>query len=279
MSTESKLTALVSRPEGGSLPTVDEISANVRLVHDVMKRLMKKGTHWDVIPGCKKPSLLKPGAELLAMTFGISIECVVEREVLTDTDAEYRVRAIGRNRAGAVLGMQSGEASTFEPKYRWRDPVHIKEYEAYPDHLRRITWSKRGDEVRQVRQDAGGLRNTLLQMAAKRGSNQLIRSITGATEIFVGEPTDDKGDVEGRVAGEGDLRVVGIRDKTGSNEKGEWRLYFIRFSNDKEAATFNEDHAKLAERAMGQNLAVKVAMSEGKKPGDFKLDVFELVAA
>ena len=46
--------------------TADKIKAQVALIQDVMKSVMKDGEHYGVIPGCgKKPSLLKPGACLL----------------------------------------------------------------------------------------------------------------------------------------------------------------------------------------------------------------------
>jgi len=49
--------------------TTADIVGQVRLVQDVMKSVMKVDEHYGVIPGCVKPSLLKPGAEKLCLLF------------------------------------------------------------------------------------------------------------------------------------------------------------------------------------------------------------------
>ena len=49
--------------------TAAEIRENVNLIQDVMSEVMQKDQHYGVIPGCKKPSLFKAGAEKLSLTF------------------------------------------------------------------------------------------------------------------------------------------------------------------------------------------------------------------
>ena len=51
------------------LPT-QAVIQHVAAIQDIMRKVMKDGEHYGKIPGCgDKPTLLKPGAEKLAMTF------------------------------------------------------------------------------------------------------------------------------------------------------------------------------------------------------------------
>src|SRR5690242_13271087 len=55
-----------------SLPqelSVDQVVARVTKVRELMSRVMKEGHHFGKIPGTDKPTLLKPGAELICMAF------------------------------------------------------------------------------------------------------------------------------------------------------------------------------------------------------------------
>lgn len=50
--------------------SIEEITGQVQLIQQVMSRVMHDGEHFGKVPGCgDKPTLLKPGAEKLAMTF------------------------------------------------------------------------------------------------------------------------------------------------------------------------------------------------------------------
>ena len=62
---------------GRPLSAVD-IRTQVNLIQEVMKAVMKQNEHYGVIPGCQKPSLWKPGAEKLLMTFHIASEPIIE---------------------------------------------------------------------------------------------------------------------------------------------------------------------------------------------------------
>lgn len=69
--------ALAVRERGTALVTRDEISVQQlvsqrALIQDVMQRVMKKDVHYGVIPGVKKPSLFKPGGEVLNVLFRLA---------------------------------------------------------------------------------------------------------------------------------------------------------------------------------------------------------------
>ena len=50
--------------------TLKSVTDRVNMVHQVMEKVMIKGTHYGTVPGCgNKNVLFKPGADVLAMTF------------------------------------------------------------------------------------------------------------------------------------------------------------------------------------------------------------------
>src|SRR6266851_6909658 len=98
--------------------TAIEIRAQVNLIQEVMRAVMKENTHYGVIPGCQKPSLWKPGAEVLFATFRVSVDPTVE-DLSTFNEARFRVTARGTSNHGVQLGSAVGEASSDEEKYKW----------------------------------------------------------------------------------------------------------------------------------------------------------------
>lgn len=169
-----------------------DLQARVNLIQEVMKSVMKNGTHYGVIPGCPKPSLYKPGAEILAMTFAISVESVVETLSIGD-EKRYRVTCTAFTPSGVRLGSAVGECSSGEEKYKWRKPVCDAEWEESPTDRRREKWKMiKGFEtkVKQVRMESDDQANTILQMADKRAYVSVIRKVTAASDIFTQDIQD-----------------------------------------------------------------------------------------
>lgn len=172
--------------------TAVEIRAHVNLIQEVMKAVMKEDTHYGIIPGCKKPSLWKPGAEVLFTTFRIAVDPKVE-DLSTRDEARFRVTATAMNSSGIQLGSAVGEASSDEEKYRWREVVCQQEWDATAEDQRRLKW-KRGREsaysVQQIRASIADCRNTVLKMAAKRASVALALQVIAASDIFTQDIED-----------------------------------------------------------------------------------------
>lgn len=99
----------------------------------VVKEVMKEGEHYGIIPGTNKPTLLKPGAELLCNMYGYAaqdVEVVAQEEqwtVMPDqaTGAfplfRYLLRVRLVNNAGRVVAVGVGECNSYETRYRWRE--------------------------------------------------------------------------------------------------------------------------------------------------------------
>ena len=63
--------------------TKQDVVAQKRLIQEVMVAVMKDGTHFGTIPGCKQPSLYKAGSEAILSTFRIAVEPTVVHTVLS----------------------------------------------------------------------------------------------------------------------------------------------------------------------------------------------------
>lgn len=172
--------------------TAVEIRAQVNLIQEVMRAVMKENTHYGIIPGCQKPSLWKPGAEVLFATFRVSVDPTVE-DLSTRDEARFRVTARGVSNHGVPLGSAVGEASSDEEKYKWREVVCLEEWEGTPEDRRRLKW-KRGNpraySIQQVRTSIADCRNTILKMAVKRAYVALALQVTAASDIFTQDIED-----------------------------------------------------------------------------------------
>lgn len=180
----------------GNLAVLDvrEVSAQVQTIQKVMAGVMVEGSHYGKIPGCPQPTLLKPGAEKLFLTFGVTVENNVD-DLSTPDVARYRVTARALSRSGEFLGSSVGEASTDEEKYRWRAAVCPEEYEEYNDNQRRIKFGKKQGgvghyTVQQVRTNPADLANTVLKMAVKRAMVALALQTFAASDIFAQDLED-----------------------------------------------------------------------------------------
>lgn len=177
--------------------TAEELKEQIGLIHNCLDSVMKKGTHYDNLPGCgDKNTLLKPGAEVILTMFRISAEPIVERES-DGFDVTYHVTVIGRHiPSGNVVGYGVGEASTSEKKYKWREAVCDKEFDNTPETRRQIAYIRdkyKKDlihEIKQVRQNPADLTNTVLKMAKKRALVDLCLTSTACSDIFVQDMDD-----------------------------------------------------------------------------------------
>lgn len=175
--------------------TANEIRAQINLIQEVMKAVMQEGTHYGTIPGCDKPSLYKPGSEILLSTFRIAVEPEVE-DLSTDDEARYRTKVKGFSMGtGSLLGIGVGECSSNEEKYKWRKAVCPEEWDETPEDRRREKWNKgyqgkKPYKVKQVRTNPADVANTVLKMSKKRGQIDLTLTMLAASDIFTQDIED-----------------------------------------------------------------------------------------
>ena len=203
----------------GAPLTAAAVKAQVQLIQEVMRDVMKKDEHYGVIPGCgDKPTLLQPGAEKLALTFRLAPTYEITKEDLGGGHREYVVKCIiTSSESGAVVGSGVGSCSTMESKYRYRnvadfeitgDPIpkdakdKKKEYRRAGFGMKKVDnvweWVRYTDAAKSENPDIADTWNTVLKMAKKRALVDGMKSTTAASDIFTQDiedfPRHDEGD-------------------------------------------------------------------------------------
>lgn len=182
----------------------------VRIIQDVMKEVMKQDEHYGTIPGTNKPSLYKPGAEKLSLTFRLRPEYDIRRSDLPGAHREYEVVCtLYHIPTGQSVGQGVGSATTMEGKYRFRPgPVELTDKPVPQEY-----WNNRdvnllgGKGFVPKKNDAGkwviaikgeavehdnpaDYYNTVLKMAKKRAHVDAILTATAASDIFTQDVED-----------------------------------------------------------------------------------------
>jgi hypothetical protein len=174
-----------------------EVSDRVKAIHKIMKTLMRPDVHYGTIPGTQKPTLFKPGAEVLLLTFRIAIEPEIT-DLSTRDEVRYRVRAFGRHvPTGALAGIGVGECSSKEEKFLWREAICREEYEGTPEDQRRIKYKRKWDngrpsaiKIEQIKVQPADAANAVLKRAKKRAQVDFCLTAMAASDIFTQDVED-----------------------------------------------------------------------------------------
>jgi hypothetical protein len=220
--------------------TAVEVRSHVDLIKSIMNEVMVKDHHFGVIPGCgDKPTLLKPGAEKLSMTFRLRPIMDNDRDIavidLPDHHREVRVYCHIVNAEGLELATGVGCCSTMESKFRYRGGEKTGTGGAVPTKYWNLKKQGKKDEAMELlggpgygtgkidgvwqicilgekmeNPDIADTYNTVLKMAKKRAYIDGILSATAASDIFTqdledmaenaGQPASEKNPVKDPVA-------------------------------------------------------------------------------
>lgn len=152
------------------------LTDRVNLVHQVLEKVMKENTHYGTVPGCgNKMVLLKPGADVLAMTFRLVPQFQVNRTDGDNGHREYDVTCSMYDSSGTLLGQGVGSASTMEKKYRYR---------------------KDSKGARIENEDIADCYNTVLKIAKKRAHIDATLTVTGAADLFTQDLIEEDDEVK-----------------------------------------------------------------------------------
>lgn len=198
--------------------SVDSVVKQVKLIQDVMGKVMQENEHFGIIPGCKKPSLYKPGAEKLCLTFRLSPEYQIIREIQQAQIISYTVQCVLTHiPTGQVIASGMGACNSREEKYRWEykltpteTPVPKEYWEAKKadnnkEMKRIIGEGKRPMKVEGTGQwviataekiendNAWDYDNTIIKMACKRALIAAVLNGTAASDIFTQDVEEDAG--------------------------------------------------------------------------------------
>jgi hypothetical protein len=217
--------------------TPEAVAEQIALIQRVMREAMREGEHYGTVPGCgPKPTLLKPGAEKLSLTFRLAPRYTVNRHDLPGGHREYEVLCeLVHVPTGRFAGQGVGLCSTMESKYRYRKASRrcpacgaeaiVKGRAEYGGGW--ICFKKKngcgakfadGDEAiasqpegRVENEDLADSYNTVLKLAKKRAHVDAILTATAASDLFVQDVEDGPRAVEAATAPAFEGRVEGLR--------------------------------------------------------------------
>lgn len=274
--------------------TAMAVVARVRLIQEVMANVMKKDVHYGTIPGTPKPTLYKPGAEQLLVTFRIAPAEPKVEDLSTADSIRYRVTRSGISN-GVPVAAGVGEASSDEEKYKWRRPVCEAEFEATPEDRRRLKFKRDGSSDKQIRTNPADVANTILKMADKRAFVAMTLLATAASDCFNQDLEDLPEEVREAVV-EGDSprtvappkpkeapksddgnigTVEAVIPKDGGTPEKPWRKWGVKI-NGEFYGTFDESLGTTAESLKGKK--VKYDWKPNAKKPEFK-DLVSIEAA
>ena len=178
--------------------TAEMILAQVNLVKQVMSEVMQEGVHYGKIPGVAKPSLFKPGAETLCLTFRLKPSYTYER-LADETHVTYITTCtLTHINTGNEWASGIGSWTTREDRYayRWnkRDGRPSKEIQDAmradgTGRFRKVRgnweWQERSDNPNTAELD-----NTILKMAAKRALVAAVLNALAVSDIFTQDVED-----------------------------------------------------------------------------------------
>lgn len=173
---------------------VAELKNRVDLIRRVQKEVMRPGVDYGTIPGCgDKPTLLKPGAEKLIVTFRLCPEVNQTEERFPDGHLNVITKVRLLDPQGHFLGDGIGSCSTMESKYRYRwmatdkRPLKDESEKLKAQGLGRWKKSFNGNWVWAERSDNPDMAdsyNTVRKMSAKRARVDATLSVTGVSDLF-----------------------------------------------------------------------------------------------
>lgn len=207
-------TALVARGE----ISVNEVVAQHDKIVQVMQAVMKQGVHYGIIPGVKKPSLFKAGAETINVALRLAPHYVSEK--IWHEDGHLTVSAICTLRhiqTGLEIATGEGLCTSRESRYAYRQGGRVcpecgtdaiikgkAEYGGgwicfakkggcgakWPDDSEQAKTFETVEVGRIPNPDLADTFNTVLKMADKRALVAAVLNGTAASDVFTQDVED-----------------------------------------------------------------------------------------
>lgn len=196
--------------------SVETVIAQAALIEKIMKQVMQEDEHYGVIPGTKKPTLFKAGAEKICSVFRLAPRFEIVRSVEEEYFILFSIRCVLIHiPTGQVMGEGLGSCSSREEKYGWRKSARkcpkchaeaiIKGKVEYGGGW--VCFASKGgckakfsdgdksiesQEVGRIpAQNVWDQHNTILKMAQKRAQSAAVLVATAASDIFT-QDLDEK---------------------------------------------------------------------------------------
>ena len=195
-------------PDNATELSVEVVLARLGKIQDLTKRAMVPNVDYGVIPGTKKPTLLKPGAEKMCVMFRLAPKYATTKTFHADGHLTVESSCEILDYTGVFLGEASAMCSTREAKYAYRRAGRscpqcgkqsiIKGQEKFGGGW--VCWRKKDGcgatfadndtaitsqiEGRVPNEDLADAYNTVLRIAEKRSFVAAVRLVTGSSAMF-----------------------------------------------------------------------------------------------
>ena len=186
----------------GGATSLEEAIKQQTLLNNFVASQMKQGTDYGIIPGTKRKSLYKPGAEKLLFFNGLGIKLEIGPNTVVDWKEgfwNYEYKAVAfHKRTGTVVAECYGSANSKENRYAWRWVSEKK----IPRGMKKedlVSEKKSGDHgeymaYRIPNEDLYTVPNTLQKMAQKRAINGVAILACRASENFTTDVEEEDAD-------------------------------------------------------------------------------------
>jgi hypothetical protein len=193
--------------------SVDSLVKQVQLIQQVMDKVMKEGDHYGKIPGTNKPTLLKPGAEKLCLTFRLDPHYEIIREIRDKDWIAYTVKcALIHIPSNQQIASGVGSCNSRETKYRYRF-IEESTGQSLPKEYWKAKEANNSKEMKRILGEGNraakidgvwviaksqkvendnpwDLDNTIIKMACKRALVAATLNATAASDIFTQDLED-----------------------------------------------------------------------------------------
>ena len=172
------------------VPRLERMDSVLRAILD---SVMKKGVDYDTLPGATKPTLLKPGAETLALAFDLvpdtQIVKSVERTTEQDTIPYFQYDAVCRlyNSKGEFVGNGVGSCNSAEAYYsrKWVFEEELPKTVKNPEELQtRGEGGRKQYRVPVSKEEVFGVANAVMKKAKKRAFVDAVLTVTSTSGLF-----------------------------------------------------------------------------------------------
>lgn len=272
---------------------VEQAQKSLENLQRFVRSQLKENRDFGTIPGCKKPSLWKSGAERLLFFHGLSCRLDTTPETIVDWKTpffNYSYRATIYNpRNGAVVATADGSCNSKEEKYRylWLSEAKLPKG-INKDNLESKQINGANGKFTLYRTDNEGifsLVNTIQKMASKRAFIAATLMACRASDVFTQDEVEEEAhdtkpaetqkapaaskDAPGDAQETKDANTVyfipaEVSEKKGEGTKGPWIKFGIKDPEGTWYGTFNEEYGSNAKTAKETKKQVKIVFKIDK---------------
>jgi len=197
-------TELVKPEQEETQISIRQTISDIDRVRAFIKEGLKEGFDYAKIPGTKRPTLLQPGAEKVALYLGVRPEYGIKTYNLHDGNIEYEVKCtLISQKTDRIVGQGVASASSMESKHRYRYVPTTDRPEEEEAKILKVkglgkyqkVWDRDGNSdwawhERIENPNPWDVRHTVLLMCCKRANVKAVRTLAALSEIFAQDLED-----------------------------------------------------------------------------------------